>query len=781
MLAADTQMSALRSLSVVVVAVLVCVRPISGDKGSGLCMDDLFGGNATCIQFNVNIVDIHVMGAPATCQLGETTTLHMAADLLCQPSIRFGIAIVVALDGGAGFTGTCSNWDLAPVSATNLDLNLTGGVGPFRNEPTGTIDVCGDMRSSDGITTVDLGNVTFLCKDENTDGFADISGGVGWENAAPNGGTRPYCLGPDQAGPTRKQRCRFDIFNMTSIVCLANVTINDVWADTEYETPVLIDVLAGDDFPVYGPDYDSLVVITNATNGTTVVHGNGTITYTPNAGFSGNDTFVYFVCNNCGTHSCGNATVYITVGLPPTTTAPTTTAPTTTAPPTTAPPTTAPPTTPAANASLSDGAAITPFETPVDVDLLDLNTVEVFGPPVNDSCFVYFVGDDDSPANGNVTVNATGIAVYVPDNGFSGIDFYPYTMCYLCNPELICGNATVAILTQPPLSDLVNILLFAAVGTSVSTDLVDANADDPNYGTGVNATCLLFFVNITLPPEDGDSSVNATGVTTYTPDPAFTALDVYSYTICNICVEPFPDKCANASVFILMEAFENATTTAPPATTTAPPATTAPVLVVVNYTLWWLAMLAVLGALLCLCWCGHQHHPRHHHDWFDARDDVVYTTYVSGGVDSVEYTARYLARVHGAAAPGYSAVSQYPFEVTLDGNGNAAVVNLKRAGGQITVLPNTKYALHVHNPSGAPFYVHPSTGRLSAGVPRRLIARGIVPFNTTGLRVGDTLTMVDAATGGILLAMAVTNRDAATTGTYGTHNRRGTFSLKVVI
>ena len=85
------------------------------------------------------------------------------------------------------------------------------------------------------------------------------------------------------------------------------VLVNDS-ATAAYQTPVTVAVLAND----YDPDGFPLTVTgaTQGANGSTEVHANGTITYTPNAGFSGSDTFTYTVSDGCGSTT---ATVTITV------------------------------------------------------------------------------------------------------------------------------------------------------------------------------------------------------------------------------------------------------------------------------------------------------------------------------------------------------------------------------------------------------------------------------------------------------------------------------------
>ena len=75
---------------------------------------------------------------------------------------------------------------------------------------------------------------------------------------------------------------------------------------TPIDTPVVVNVLANDTPNGATPPN----VVTNPTNGTTVVNPDGTIEYRPHTGFEGIDTFVYELCNTDG---CASATVTIEV------------------------------------------------------------------------------------------------------------------------------------------------------------------------------------------------------------------------------------------------------------------------------------------------------------------------------------------------------------------------------------------------------------------------------------------------------------------------------------
>ena len=75
---------------------------------------------------------------------------------------------------------------------------------------------------------------------------------------------------------------------------------------TPIDTPVAVNVLAND--TPNGATAPN--VVTNPTNGITVVNPDGTIEYRPHTGFEGIDTFVYELCNTDG---CASATVTIEV------------------------------------------------------------------------------------------------------------------------------------------------------------------------------------------------------------------------------------------------------------------------------------------------------------------------------------------------------------------------------------------------------------------------------------------------------------------------------------
>lgn len=80
--------------------------------------------------------------------------------------------------------------------------------------------------------------------------------------------------------------------------------------------PVIVDVLANDVSGEPGAGLE-VVSVTDGTLGTVVINSDGTLTYTPNAGASGTDTFTYTICQTPVPLACDTATVTIVVSKRP--------------------------------------------------------------------------------------------------------------------------------------------------------------------------------------------------------------------------------------------------------------------------------------------------------------------------------------------------------------------------------------------------------------------------------------------------------------------------------
>ena len=92
--------------------------------------------------------------------------------------------------------------------------------------------------------------------------------------------------------------------------------VNDSYT-TDFDVALTVDPASG----VLGNDTDAdgdaltAAIATDPANGTATLNADGSFTYTPNAGFSGDDTFTYTVSD--GNEGTATATVSVTVGDPP--------------------------------------------------------------------------------------------------------------------------------------------------------------------------------------------------------------------------------------------------------------------------------------------------------------------------------------------------------------------------------------------------------------------------------------------------------------------------------
>ncbi len=164
-----------------------------------------------------------------------------------------------------------------------------------------------DLPTTGTLTTTDPANGTVTVND----------------NGTPNDPTDDivtYTPDPDYNGPDSFDYTICNTFGdcSTATVDITVLPIIDTFDDTAAtieDTPVDIDILANDnDVPTNGT-----LTTTNPTDGTVVINDGGTpndpsddtVTYTPNPGFLGTDTFTYTVCDTLG--NCSTSTVTVVV------------------------------------------------------------------------------------------------------------------------------------------------------------------------------------------------------------------------------------------------------------------------------------------------------------------------------------------------------------------------------------------------------------------------------------------------------------------------------------
>lgn len=253
---------------------------------------------------------------------------------------------------------------------------------------------------------------------------------------------------------------------------------SDDSASTDENSTVWISVLDNDD----DVDDASLTVdsVTAPANGTTSLPGNGTVQYTPDAGFTGDDSFDYTATDGSLDDT---ATVSVSVtsadnGAP----------------------------------SPADDAATLDEDSSVWVDVLANDT-----DPDGDTLSV---DSATAPANGSTSLPGNGTVAYTPDADYNGDDSFDYDV----TDGEVTSTATVSI-TVEPVDDAPTAGDDNASTPTNESVWIDVLANDGD----VDGDTLS--VDAVTNPANGTASLPGNGTVEYTPDPGFTGTDTFRYDV----------------------------------------------------------------------------------------------------------------------------------------------------------------------------------------------------------------------------------------------------------
>ena len=266
-----------------------------------------------------------------------------------------------------------------------------------------------------------------------------------------------------------------------AVICFNDDPIaNDDSDTTNEDTAITVDVLSNDTDVDVG---DMLVVasVTQPTDGSVLINGDNTITYTPNSNFNGSDSFTYDMSDGNG----GSDTATVTITINPVNDAP----------------------------DAGDDNATTLEDTAATISVL-ANDGDIDGDSLS-------VTTTSTPTNGSVIINGDNTITYTPDAQFFGSDSFTYD---ISDGDGGTDTATVSVTIQP-----VN-------------DLPDANDDNAttDEDTAITITVLsndsdvdgdLLSVDSATTPSNGTVNINPDDTITYTPNSNFNGNDAFSYTI----------------------------------------------------------------------------------------------------------------------------------------------------------------------------------------------------------------------------------------------------------
>ncbi len=271
----------------------------------------------------------------------------------------------------------------------------------------------------------------------------------------------------------------------------------------------------------YDPDGDNITInttpVSNPTNGILIINPDGTINYTPNAGFIGTDSFLYEICDDGSPQACDNVTVTIDV---------------------------------IENNSTNNVYAVDDANSG-EVDQTQTGNVTLNDyDPEGDNLFVNTTPIFNT-TNGTLTLNTNGTYNYIPNPGFIGNDFFIYEVCDDGSP-VACDQATVylAVLDSKDAPIVITnpITIDMNETGSVCMPIIDPNGNDVFTLTSCVGSPANGIANTSI--TNGNLCVD------YTPNTGYIGYDEVCVIVCDQT-----GRCDTASVPVTVIPFALTETT----------------------------------------------------------------------------------------------------------------------------------------------------------------------------------------------------------------------------
>jgi hypothetical protein len=218
----------------------------------------------------------------------------------------------------------------------------------------------------------------------------------------------------------------------------------------------------------------SAAVVSGPSHGSLTLNGNGSFTYTPQAGFSGIDTFTYSVTDG---HSAVSQPATITIDVSP--------------------------------VAVKDSRKMKAGST------LNVTAPGVLGNDIGTGLHAVL---DTGTSNGTLTLNSDGSFSYTPNSSFSGKDAFTYSA--VDSSSLVSAPATVTITISPVA--VPDSYVTARDVPLVETPVTGILANDIGAG--------LTLGSVTATPTHGSLTISSDGSFTYTPNAGYVGSDFFRYT-----------------------------------------------------------------------------------------------------------------------------------------------------------------------------------------------------------------------------------------------------------
>ncbi|MGE0798665.1 MAG: Ig-like domain-containing protein [Lautropia sp.] len=281
----------------------------------------------------------------------------------------------------------------------------------------------------------------------------------------------------------------------TTVVRTFTVTVNpvndgptatdDAYSATE-DTPLVVPAATGVLANDTDPDNDALTatVDTGPAHGTLVLNADGSFTYTPDADYSGTDTFTYTIED--AEAAVSHATVTITVG------------------------------------GTNDAPVAVAGTATTDEDTV-LNGTLPTATDADSDPLTYAAGTT-GPAHGTVIVNPDGSYTYTPAADFHGTDSFTY----VANDDTVDSAEATVTVTVNPVNDA-PVAVDDTASTTEDTPVTTGNvlANDTDVDDALTPSNITVFTQAA----NGTVASNDDGTFTYTPNTNFAGSDSFAYTV----------------------------------------------------------------------------------------------------------------------------------------------------------------------------------------------------------------------------------------------------------